>query len=316
MKRRILSAVIAIALCMLMTAGCGKITDSDDGKISIVTTIFPAYDFARGAAGDLADLTLLLPPGSEVHSFEPTPQDLIEISECDLFIYNGGESDEWVEEILESLDQSKVRILRMMDCVETVEEEEKEGMYIRGEEEDGEEWDEHVWTSPYNAAQITASIGELLCQIDPDNAQQYSDQSGSYAGALLELDAQFSEAVSMASGAELVFADRFPARYFTERYGLDYYAAYPGCSEESEPSAKTVAFLIDKVREERIPYVLYIEFSNEKMADTIMEDTGCGKLLFHSCHNVTKDQFENGTTYLELMRGNLETIRKALEICQ
>jgi len=130
----------------------------------------------RGAAGDLADLTLLLPPGSEVHSFEPTPQDLIEISECDLFIYNGGESDEWVEEILESLDQSKVRILRMMDCVETVEEEEKEGMYIRGEEEDGEEWDEHVWTSPYNAAQITASIGELLCQIDPDNAQQYSDQ--------------------------------------------------------------------------------------------------------------------------------------------
>lgn len=314
--RKKISLILTAILLFCSLAACGNKNEEyvDDGKIQIVTTVFPAYDFAREIGGDRASVTLLIPPGSEIHSYEPTPQDIIKIQNCDLFIYNGGESDKWVEGVLESLSGER-NTIAMLQCVTALEEEIKEGMYSRESGEDGEgepEYDEHVWTSPKNAAIISAAIADSLSEIQSDGAPYFRERLKAYSDRLNELDAAFREAVANGERRTLIFADRFPVRYFTEEYGLDYFAAYPGCAEEAEPSAKTVAFLIDRVREDKTPYVLYIEFSNEKMADVICEETGCGKLLFHSAHNVSKADMENGVTYLGLMEKNVETIKEAL----
>lgn len=304
MKR--LTAMI-IAMCLLLTA-CGyeKPPVTDSSKLQIVCTSFPAYDFARQIAGDRAELTLLIKPGAEVHSYEPTPKDVIRIQECDLFICNGGESEEWVE----SLISPELNVIYMMDCVEAVEES-NEGIYAAEDEEEAE-LDEHVWTSPLNAADISEAICNELCRLDEDNAAEYTARFEAYKASLLELDTQFAAVVRNAKHDTLIFADRFPMRYFTLRYGLKYYAAFPGCTSETEPSAKTVAYLIDRVREDNIPAVLYMEFSNEKMADVICEDTDCKKLPFYSAHSVTAQQFEDGVTYLDLMRINLNSLKEAL----
>ena len=280
--------------------------------------MFPAYDFAREIAGEKASVVLLVPPGSEAHSFEPTPQDIIRIENCDLLLCNGGESEAWLEEILEGR-ENDILTLTMMDCVETLEEETKEGMQAtehshEEHEEHGheEEYDEHVWTSPVNAELIVSALCERLCEIDPENGSFYRANWKNYVAELQELDAAFRKTVENGKFDTLIFADRFPVRYFVEEYGLDYYAAFPGCADDTEPSARTVAFLIDKVREEGIPAVMFIEFSNEKMADVICEDTGCEKLLFHSCHSVSAEQLKNGVSYLELMWANVESLKEAL----
>lgn len=297
---------LLLIFCLLL-CGCGAPEDvTDETKLQIVCVSFPAYDFARQIAGDNAQIRLLIKPGAEVHSFEPTPKDMIRIQSCDLFLYNGGESEEWVEELNESLPRS----IRMMDCVETVEESD-EGIY-KAEDEEEAELDEHVWTSPKNASLICKSICDALCETDGANAPEYRARLAVYTRELMQLDSEFRAAVSAAEHKTLVFADRFPMRYFTREYGLNYFAAFPGCSSETEPSAKTVAYLIDKVREEKLPAVLYMEFSNEKMADTICEDTGCKKLPFYSAHSVTARQFSDGVTYLDLMRINLNSLKEAL----
>ena len=303
-----------LALCLGL-AGCGKQPARTGGEgLDIVTTLFPAYDFARQIAGERAAVTLLVPPGSESHSFEPTPQDMIRIEGCDLLLCNGGESEAWLEEILEG-QENDVPTLAMLDCVQALEEERVEGMQaVYEEHEDGgeTEYDEHVWTSPVNARLICEALCESLCEADPAGADYYRERLTAYARELDALDAAFRETVRDGARRTLIFADRFPVRYFTEEYGLQYFAAFPGCADDAEPSARTVAFLIDKVLEEKIPAVFYIEFSNEKMADVICEDTGCEKLLFHSCHNVSAEELKNGVTYLELMRNNLLSLKEAL----
>ena len=319
------SLIYLIILCLALSlCACGETPAEIGGEgLDIVCTLFPAYDFAREIAGEKAKVTLLVPPGSEAHSFEPTPQDIIRIENCDLLICNGGESEAWLEEILAGREKD-IPSLVMMDCVDALEEETKEGMQgvshdheheeHEEHEEHGheEEYDEHVWTSPVNASLIVSALCERLCAIDPENSGFYRENTGRYQAELQKLDAAFRETVKNGKFDTLIFADRFPVRYFVEEYGLDYYAAFPGCADDTEPSARTVAFLIDKVRDEDIPAVLFIEFSNEKMADVICEDTGCEKLLFHSCHNVSADQLNAGTSYLELMRGNLESLKEAL----
>lgn len=313
-----LFTVLLILSLSLSLCGCkGGCYESGSGELSIVATVFPAFDFAREVAGERASVCLLVPPGSESHSFEPTAQDILRIQNCDLLICNGGESEVWLEDMLESIDKDIPRVV-MMDCVQTLEEEVKEGMQVQGHEHSEDEghghepeYDEHVWTSPRNAALISQAISQRLCSIDPENAQYFSSRCEAYCGSLLSLDEDFRSLLQGAGQPTMIFADRFPVRYFVEEYGLDYYAAYPGCAEQTEPSAKTVAFLIDKVREERTPAVFYIEFSNQKMADVICEDTGCKKLLFHSCHNVTRQQLDEGVSYLGLMEGNFETLRRA-----
>lgn len=300
--------LIAILLCLcLMLCGCTAQPEKphDETKLQIVCTSFPAYDFAREIAGDRAELTLLIKPGSEVHSYEPTPKDMIRIQESDLFICNGGESEQWAETLI----TPKLNTIYMMDCVDTVEES-TDGIYNA---EDGElELDEHVWTSPLNAIKISEEICNALCKLDTDNAEAYKTNFAAYKAQLMALDREFRQVIKNSGKHTLVFADRFPMRYFALEYGLDCYAAFPGCSSETEPSAKTVAYLIDRVREDKIPAVLYMEFSNQKMADVICEDTGCRKLPFYSAHSVSAEQFEQGVSYLDLMRINLNSLKEAL----
>ena len=300
--------LIAALLCLcLMLCGCTAQPEKphDETKLQIVCTSFPAYDFAREIADDRAELTLLIKPGSEVHSYEPTPKDMIRIQESDLFICNGGESEQWAKTLI----TPELNTIYMMDCVDTVEES-ADGIYNA---EDGEpELDEHVWTSPLNAIKISKEICNALCKLDADNAEAYKTNFTAYKAQLMALDREFRQVIKNTGKHTLVFADRFPMRYFALEYGLDCYAAFPGCSSETEPSAKTVAYLIDRVREDKIPAVLYMEFSNQKMADVICEDTGCKKLPFYSAHSVSAEQFEQGVSYLDLMRINLNSLKEAL----
>ena len=300
--------LIAALLCLcLMLCGCTAQPEKphDETKLQIVCTSFPAYDFAREIAGDRAELTLLIKPGSEVHSYEPTPKDMIRIQESDLFICNGGESEQWAKTLI----TPELNTIYRRDCVDTVEES-ADGIYNA---EDGEpELDEHVWTSPLNAIKISEEICNALCKLDTDNAEAYKTNFTAYKAQLMALDREFRQVIKNSGKHTLVFADRFPMRYFALEYGLDCYAAFPGCSSETEPSAKTVAYLIDRVREDKIPAVLYMEFSNQKMADVICEDTGCKKLPFYSAHSVSAEQFEQGVSYLDLMRINLNSLKEAL----
>jgi len=318
MKRNILITVftpIVFVAVLFGVIGCkrGRSTARNpNGKINVTTTIFPPYDFVRQIAGDKVNLTMLLPPGAESHSFEPSPRDIITVQNSDIFIYVGGDSDTWIDRILESMDTSKMNIIRMMDVVEVVEEETVEGMEEEEEEEEEVAYDEHVWTSPRNAILIVKAITELLCEADSASADFYRQNSSAYIKSLEELDTEFTKIVAGAKRKTIVFGDRFPFRYFADAYGLSYFAAFPGCSTETEPSAATVAFLINKIKSEQIPVVFHIELSNEHMADTISAETGAKKLLLHACHNVSKQDFETGLGYLDLMRRNTESLRQAL----
>lgn len=286
-------------------------------KLSIVATIFPAYDFAREVTGGLCDISMLLPPGSESHSYEPTPQDIIAIQNADLFVYVGGEGDHWVEEILDSMEDNAPQTLTLMECVEIVEEELVEGMEEEAEEHAAEaegevEYDEHVWTSPKNAIKIVEKLASILSELDVKHGTEYRMNAEGCITKLGELDAAFQAVVDQAARKTIIFGDRFPLRYFADAYGLSYYAAFPGCSTETEPSVKTITFLMDKVVSEAIPVVFYIEFSNHKAADAIAEETGAKTLLFHSCHNVSPQDMENGATYLTLMTQNVQALKEAL----
>ncbi len=362
----------ALMLGILFMSSCSaadpqsSTSSGGDDKLQIVTTIFPPYDFARNIAGRNADVSMLLKPGTESHSYEPSPSDIIKIMNCDIFIYTGGESDTWVDEILDSISENgrDIRIIKMLDVVDNaVEEEIVEGMQAgllelnehseeeeaasvtddsgtgggedtareqseadgsdaaaegldehehETESEHAHEYDEHVWTSPRRAMQIVDAISNAVIELDPDNIDEYQMNTAIYLSLLSDLDQEYREAVESSERDYIVFGDRFPFRYLADEYGLKYSAAFPGCSSESEPSAKTVAYLIDRVREEEIPAVFYIEFSNQKIADAIAEETGAKKLLLHSCHNLTSEQMNNGVTYLDLMRDNLENLKEAL----
>ncbi|HHU22742.1 MAG TPA: zinc ABC transporter substrate-binding protein [Clostridiales bacterium] len=310
--RKTITLFMALAFICLCLSGCaGGEAGEADGRLHIIATNFPSYDFARQVCGNLARVSMLLPPGTESHSYEPSAQDIINIQNCDLFIYTGGLNDSWVEDILASLDR-QAPALKMMDCVSSLKEELKEGMddHDHGHHE---EYDQHVWTSPVNAILIVRAIEGALCDIDPENRKAYAENSEDYISRLKALDQSYREFFSTALTKTLVFGDRFPFRYFAEEYGLDYYAAFPGCSSEAEPSAATVAFLIDKVREEGVRTVFYIEFSNHLVADSIAEATGAETALLHSCHNVTRQELEEGVSYISLMERNLETLKGALD---
>lgn len=491
MKKQILMAC-SLSLAAILLSSCStKEQAKNDDKLSIVTTIFPQYDFTKQIVQDNAEVTMLLKPGAESHSYEPTPQDIKKIQNADLFIYTGSENDVWVDDILDSMKDKKPQTLKLLDCVPTVTEEVVEGMeheheheheeihedditerplsdfegdfqsvlpyfedgsldsyideqakenektfdetkqefiqkrqtdyknisihentvtfqtdsdkivatysplsykvvkdddgditsvwyaytldaksenapknlifndhhindeheeevphfHIRygndsvdelvenndwtptyyaasasaddilhalTEHEHEEEIDEHVWTSPINAMKIVEKITELVSEKDSENADTYKKNCDSYIEQLKELDASFRDVVNHAKRKTIVFGDRFPFRYFADEYGLKYYAAFTGCSTETEASAATIAFLTDKVKEEQIPVVFHIELSNEKIADTICEATGAKKMVMYACHNVSKEQMENGATYLSMMQDNVKALQEAL----
>ncbi|MDR0531782.1 MAG: metal ABC transporter substrate-binding protein [Oscillospiraceae bacterium] len=308
-------AAIVLALPALFCFGCGQTPAQPETKqISIVTTIFAPYDFARAIAGGLAELTMLLPPGSEAHSFEPTPRDAMKIQACDVFVYVGGESDAWVGKLLDSSANAKRSVVTLMDCVQPLEEEIGEGMQALAEENGGGEieYDEHVWTSPKNAKRIAEKISAALCEADPANAEAYRRNTEAYLQKLSALDAEFQAIVDQAARRTIVFGDRFPFLYFTRAYGLRYAAAFPGCAAEAEASPATVVGLINKIKADRIPVVFHIELSNEKMARAIAEATGAKVMLFHACHRISAADFRAGKTYLDFMRSNAAALRAAL----
>ena len=297
-----------------MLGGCSYNAGNDSGKLKIVTTIFPQYDFARQIGGDRVELKMLVTPGGESHAYEPSPQDITAVKNCDIFICAGGESDVWTGKILDSIGTEDIVVIRMMDCVEVVEEEHVEGMVEGVFETEEEEYDEHVWTSLRNAQLIALEIGERMMELDEANAEFYRERLEEYVERLGELDREYSKAVEGAENKVLVFGDRFPFRYLFNDYGIEYYAAFPGCSTSTDVSASNVAFLINKVKELELPAVYYVEFSAGKVADTIAEETGAEALLFHSCHTVSKEEFEEGVTYETLMRNNLEVLKRGLGI--
>lgn len=327
MKKLVSIFLSTVIICSLFSiSGCGKTekVQNSDGKISIVTTIFPYYDFVRQLAGDKADVRLLLSPGSDPHSYEPTPSDIVAIENCDIFIYNGGESDEWVDGVLSSIENKNVKVMKMMEYVTLRHEQSMDHNHEHAEHEDmddndeghdheeGDEYDEHIWTSIRNAERMSASIADELISVDSKNSDYYNEKKADYISSLDSLDKKFTEVANNKKRDTLVFGDRFPFLYFVSDYDLGYECAFPGCSHETEPSTAVVSHLIDFTRENNIPVVFYLELSSGKIAQIISEDSSAKTMQFSSCHNVTKEDFENGATYISVMEQNLEALKEAL----
>lgn len=300
----------ATALCLCSCASQNETDNKDSQKLKIISTVFPPYDLARQIAGDNADISILLPPGSESHTYEPTAKEIIEIQNCDIFLYIGGENEQWAEKIISSNKSDSVKTVKLIDCVKTLEEAELHEE--EHEEEHSHETDEHIWTSPKNEQLMLTAVYDAICEADPENKAVYTKNKDSYNGQLSELDKAYKEAVGNAKNKTIIMADKFPFRYLAEEYGLDFYAAFSSCSDESEPSAATMTSLISKIKELKIPVVYYLEFSSTKVADTLCSETGASSLMLHSCHNVSKEDLDKGVTYVDLMKQNLENLKTAL----
>lgn len=316
-----LAVMTAAALCCMSFAGCGKNDKKDsDKKLTVVTTIFPEYDWVRNIMGEHAEeaeIVYLLQNGVDLHSYQPTADDILKISGCDMFIYAGGESDSWVDGALENAQNDDMQVIKLLDTVGSAAktEEVKEGMEAEEEEEgeeEGPEYDEHVWLSLRNAGTVCEEIEEGLEKLDPDNADDYKKNLSAYKEELEKLDKEYAEMSAAAGTKTVLFGDRFPFRYLADDYGIDYYAAFVGCSAETEASFETVAFLANKIDELGLKYVFTIENSDGELARTIIENTKNKDqqvLVLNSLQSVTDHE---SASYLGLMRENLETLRKAL----
>ena len=318
MIRRIAAFFCAIALLFSLSPVRAE-SSEEPARLRLVAAVFPAYDFARVIAGDAAEVTLLLPPGADAHSYEPTPQDMIAIQNADLFLYTGGESDTWLERVLASLGDDAPETFAMADCVTLLEEEHSQSMapeHDHDHDEDGhEEMDEHVWTSPKNVQLIVRALREKLCALSPENAERFIQNEAAYQQKLQALDERFETIVAEGKRDLIVFGDRFPFRYLADDYGLRYYAAFAGCSAETEASFETVSFLAKKVDELGLPCVLTIEGAQHRIAETIVQNTA-GKnqkvLTMDSMQSTTSKDVANGATYLSVMEKNLSVLKEAL----
>lgn len=307
--------LVFLMIVIFLLSGCNikSSHNEDNKKINVVTTIFPQYDFTRQIAKDKVNLKMLIPPGAESHSYEPTPQDIINIQKSDLFIYVGGENDEWINNILSSMDTSQKAIISLVNCVDTLDE--NFDTIAPDQENDKnkeKETDEHVWTSPINAIKITKKISETLCKLDSKNSDFYNKNTNEYTKKLNNLNDSFKNIVSHSKRNTLIFGDRFPFRYFTEEYGLNYYAAFSGCASQTDTNATKLSFLIDKIKKNDIPVVLKMELSNDNIARSLAEATNTKIRTMYSCHNASKDDFESGITYLDYMNKNLNLLEEAL----
>ena len=331
--KKITALLLALFVLVGALAGCGKQNDTNQtDKLSIVTTIFPEYDWVREILGDKADnaeITMLLDNGVDLHSYQPTADDIVKISDCDLFIYVGGESDGWVEDALRNAANRNMKVINLLeilgDSVKT--EEIVEGMQEEHEHEDAhahddaeeheheEETDEHVWLSLKNAKMLVRVISKALQELDPDNKDIYAANADAYVKKLSALDADYQAAVDAASNKTILFGDRFPFRYLVDDYGLRYYAAFAGCSAETEAGFETISFLAKRVDEWKLPCVLTIEGAQHKIAETIVRNTTTKNqkvLTMDSMQSTTTQDVKNGTTYLSVMEKNLSVLKEAL----
>lgn len=316
--KKILSLLITFILIISVFSGCGNQPENNYSGIKIVCTAFPQYDYARNIIGSEEGLTLLLDDGADLHSYEPTAQDIISIGSADIFVYIGGNSDSWVEGAIKSAGNSDLKTIALMDTVDTYDVEYVAGMeHSHGEHNsahngDHSEEDEHIWLSLKNAMTITETLCNAICEADPENAGLYKLNSQSYINSLSELDKDYATTVENAKRKTLLFADRFPFRYLTEDYGLEYFAAFAGCSSESEASFRTMAFLIDKTTELELPAILVIDGSDGSIAEMITKSTKSKILTLNSCQSVSLTDIRNGTSYLGIMQKNLEVLREVL----
>ena len=318
--RTILSLLSAVLMIggVLLSCNSREITKKDD-SLKIVATIFPEYDWVMNIMGDKAkdaDITLLLDNGADLHSYTLSFSDMAKITDCDLFIYVGGESDEWVDDVLKGANNKDMIAINLLDVLgdKVKEEEIVEGMEAEEEGEEAEA-DEHVWLSLRNASLFCDEIADALVTLDPDNKDVYLSNLEAYKKELSDLDAEYAETVSNASTDTLLFADRFPFRYLTDDYGLTYYAAFAGCSTESEASFQTVVFLAEKTDELGLSTIMTIEGANNKIAETVRDNTASKDqkiLTMNSMQSVSSDEIASGKTYLSMMKENLEVLKEAL----
>ncbi len=297
------SMLAIISLAVL--AGCST---ASSHQYSAVAVDFPSYDALRAIMGDDDDILMLLPPGVESHGYEPTPKDMIAVADADIVVYTGGHSQDWVDRLLSASDDPPL-CFRLIDQVELLSEESREGMEDRGHHHG---IDEHVWTSIPNEISIINNLADALISLDSERAEEFLHNADAYIAELEALDEKIRKIVAASRLDTLIFASRFPLLYFVSEYGLEYYAAFPGCAEETEPSARTIAFLIDKAKEIDAGYVMNIELSSALIARTIAEEAGCGVLVFNSMHNITLNDYLAGETYLTLMARNAEVLEEAL----
>lgn len=319
--KRIFSFMVTLFLVMSLFSGCKTI--KLDANLKIVTTNFSAYDWTRNILGDNldnTDLMLISDNGVDMHSYQPTAEDIIKISTADIFIYVGGVSDDWTNHALKNTNNSNTIVINMLDSVGdfALGEEIVAGMEHQHEEEGtehGNELDEHIWLSLKNAKLICGEIKDALCKVDNENAEQYNKNFNDYKEKLEALDTQYKDTLQKSNKKPLIFADRFPFRYFTEDYEISYYACFPGCSTETDASFNSVIFLANKIDENDVKHIFVIEGSDKKIAKTVAKNTTLKNqeiLTLNSMQSVTKDQIENGLTYLSVMEKNISLIIKAL----
>ena len=288
---------ILILMSLLLLTGCAQ-KEVETDKISIVTTLFPQYDFAKQIAGDKAEVTLLLPPGAETHSFEPSPSDMIKIKECDLFIYTSKYMEPWGEKLILEGGADGAAVISAASGI--------------NHEKHGGDIDPHVWTNPQNAIIMAENILRALCTIDIENADYYKGNYNAYIEKLSELDLKFEKTIKEAPLKKLVFGTKFALHYFGERYSLSHIAAFDGCSHGGEPSPKIIGEIIEEIKKENIPAVFHGELESVKVTETIAAEAGVKTLQLHSCHNLTKDELQSGETYISLMEKNLEALKEGL----
>ncbi|MEB3060652.1 metal ABC transporter substrate-binding protein [Parvimonas micra] len=330
----ILAGAVLITGCTAKTEKKDK-GDNTKGKLKIVTTIFPEYDITRAIAKDKVDLELMIKPGVDVHSFTPTPQDIKTVQNSDIFVYGGTEHDKWVENLTKSIDMKNKKVVKLVDGIQQLEEESVDGMKHehhhddkkedehnhdhKHEKEDehnhkGEEkeLDPHYWTSPKNAIQMVKTITNALVEKDSDNAEFYKENAENYIKQLEGVDKELHDVVDNAKIKKVVIADRFPFRYLFKDLGLEYRALFSGCSVESTASAGQIKKMVDYVKENKIPVVYHIEMGKGELAETVAKNSGAKVKLLHSIHTVTKEDFDKGVTYIDLMKQNVEALKEGL----
>lgn len=302
-----------LCCCMLIIfTGCSQSENKSDSKsIKIIATLFPQYDFAKNIAKDRAEVQLLLPPGTESHTYEPTPVDIISVSSADVFLYTGKFMEPWAEKIISSVDKVKVvDVSNGIELLETSHSHEED--HHHEHEEHSHEYDPHIWLDPKLACQMVDNIKVEISQVDPASKDFYNKNAEEYKERLLELDRKITDAVNLARRKTVVFAGRFAHAYFVKRYGLEYESAFSGCSSEMEPSVKKIAQLVDFINLNGIPCVYYEELSEPKVATSLADQTGVKTLKFSTAHNLSKEQIEKGTSYLDVMYENLENLKVGL----
>lgn len=321
--KKLFSGILSVVILLTLLTSCTKQPSNNEDEsaevnasdgLTVVTTIFPIYDWVRNITGSDENIIYFDENGIDLHSFEPTANNIITISKADIFICIGGVSDEWVNNAVNSAGNEELKVIRLMEITGVLEEETVEGMeteHVHGDT-DVAQYDEHVWLSLKKAQKAVKHIADTLCELDFENAEKYKANATDYIEKLKSLDAKYEDAISSAAKNTLIFADRFPFRYMVEDYALEYFAAFPGCSAESEASFETIAFLIEKTKELKINDIIVLEGSDRKIASTVSAETGAEIVMLNSCQSVTKENASDGQTYLSIMESNLTVITEAL----